>query len=98
MPKKYKKTQAQLALEKAPWLWIRDEKGKKSASLTLAVVAFTICSFWIGLSIIEQIGDIKIRAFDSVAAVAYMSPCLALYWGRRKTKADDEKHERETTS
>jgi hypothetical protein len=44
-------------LKKAPWIWIRNERGEKSASLTLAVIAFLVCTFWVGLSVIEGYKD-----------------------------------------
>ena len=62
---------------------LKNSGGKKSVSFTFAVVAFVATTLWLVLSIIHQIGPVQFRAFDGAAAMAYLGPILALYWGRR---------------
>ncbi len=71
----------------SPRFWITSSKGKRSASLTLAVIAFTITTIWLGLSI----GGLAYMPFDSTAALAYLVPCLGLYFGRRHSESKEEK-------
>lgn len=81
---------ATAAIEKLPRYWMRGANGKRSASLTLAVVAFVICTIWVAASMFEQIGPVKIRVFDPAVAGVYLIPILGLYWGRRKTESDSK--------
>lgn len=76
--------------KKAPWIWIRNERGEKSASLTLAVIAFLVCTFWVAVSVLEEYKDWKFRPFDPAVAAAYMTPILGLYGFRRSTKMKEE--------
>ena len=69
-------------------LYVTDSGGNKSASLTLALISFVLTATWYALSVFETVGGIPIRQFDSPAALAFMSPCLALYFGRRKVQSD----------
>ena len=62
---------------------LKDTSGNPSASHTLAIIAFSVVTLWLVLSIFENIGPIHIRAFSGADAMAYLSPCLMLYWGRR---------------
>lgn len=66
-------------------MWIKNTSGQKSASLTFVCVAFTVVTLWLVVSIISKIGHIEIRQFDAAGAMAYLTPLLALYFGRRWT-------------
>jgi hypothetical protein len=66
-------------------MWIKNTSGQKSASLTFVAVAFSIVTLWLLLSIFSKIGHIEIREFDSSSAMSYLTPLLALYFGRRWT-------------
>lgn len=68
-------------------LMVTDSSGSKSASLTIALVAFVVCTGWVGLSAFEELWGLKIRPFDAGVCAAYLTPCLMLYWGRRNTAA-----------
>lgn len=71
-------------------MMLKNSGGKKSVSFTFAVVAFIATTLWLVLSIVHQVGPVQFRAFDGAAAMAYLGPILALYWGRRhddKTKS-----------
>lgn len=65
--------------------FLKQSDGKPSASLTMAVVGFVIVSAWLVLSIFEELWGLKIRAFDGGEAMIFLSPLLALYFGRRYT-------------
>lgn len=78
------------AVGKIPWIWIRNSRGQKSASLTLAVIAFVVTTVWLALSIVGTVGGIAVTPFDSTVAMAYLAPCLALYFSRRHTKSKEE--------
>lgn len=80
----------QKLLKRAPWIWIRNERGEKSASLTLAVIAFLVCTMWVGLSVIEEYKDWKFRPFDPAVAAAYLTPVLGLYGWRRSTRVKED--------
>lgn len=74
-------------------LYVTDPKTKKaSVSLTMVVVAFGLASLNYALGIIAgtELGPIKIAPFDGGASSLYLSPILALYWGRKASKAKPE--------
>jgi hypothetical protein len=68
-------------------LWMTRSDGKPSASVTFAAIAFAVTTIWFALSIVGKVGPVSIRPFDSSAAMAYLMPILALYFGRRYTDA-----------
>lgn len=62
---------------------LKNTDGQKSASFTMMIVAFVIVSLWLVISIVAKIGSVEIRPFSGSEAMAYLTPMLALYWGRR---------------
>lgn len=62
-------------------LYIKNSDGKPSASLTLSLISFTLVALWLILGGIFTVSHVK--AFDASAAMMFLSPILALYWGRR---------------
>lgn len=66
-------------------MWIKNTSGQKSASLTFVSVAFSVVTLWLLVSIVSKIGHIEIRQFDAATAMGYLTPLLALYFGRRWT-------------
>lgn len=72
---------------KASWIWLKDTSGYPSATVTFVTVAFWVTTLWFIMSIVHKVGPIEIRQFDSTAATTYLSPLLALYFGRRWTDA-----------
>jgi len=66
-------------------LWIKNTSGKPSASLTFAVIGFSVVTLWLLISIVAKLGHVEIRPFSSSEAMAYLTPLLALYFGRRWT-------------
>lgn len=64
--------------------FITDTSGKKSASLTLSITAFILVSLWFLLSFLSvKLGSWSVKEFSEGAAMAYLTPCLLLYFGRR---------------
>jgi hypothetical protein len=66
-------------------MWIKNTSGQKSASLTFVSVGFGVVTLWLLVSILSKIGHLEIREFDSGTAMGYLTPLLALYFGRRWT-------------
>lgn len=67
-------------------MWMMtDSSGVKSASLTMCMVGFSLVSLWLLVSIVAKIGHLEIREFDAGQAMGYLTPLLALYFGRRWT-------------
>jgi hypothetical protein len=62
---------------------LKDSDGKPSASFTMVVIAFSIVTLWMFLSITEKVGNFSIRPFAASDAMSYLSPLLLLYFGRR---------------
>lgn len=62
---------------------LKNTDGEKSVSFTMMVVAFTVVTLWLLVSVIAKIGHIEIRQFSGTEAMAYLGPILALYWGRK---------------
>lgn len=56
-----------------------------SITRTLMIISFTVVTIAYVLSIVEKIGVLSIRPFDSTACITYMTPLLSLYFGRRWT-------------
>lgn len=65
-------------------LFIKDTTNKPSASLTIALVAFVVCSIGVILSLV---GGTHVRPISESLVAAYLGPCLALYFGRRHTQS-----------
>lgn len=78
---------------------LKNSAGNKSASYTMMIVAFVVVTLWLLVSIVAKVGNIEIRAFSGSEAMSYLTPILALYWGRRWSedkvvaKAEEEKPE-----
>lgn len=66
-------------------IWIRDTRGRPSASLTFAAVAFLIVTLAYACGMLTRVGQVEFRAFDPASASAYLVPILGLYFGRRLT-------------
>lgn len=67
---------------------LKNSDGKKSASFTMMITGFIVVTLWLLVSIVQKIGNIQIRQFSSTEAMAYLSPLLLLYFGRRYTDAN----------
>ena len=73
--------------EKVSRLWIIGSDGKPSMSATFATVAFVTTTLVYIASIFEKIGPLTVRQFDPTVCATYLTPVLALYFGRRATEA-----------
>ena len=58
----------------------------------MMLVAFSVVTLWLLVSIVAKIGHLEIRPFSGSEAMAYLTPIIALYWGRRwaEDKAGEE--------
>ena len=63
----------------------KQSDGKPSASFTMMMIGFIICSLWLLASIVENIAGVPIREFNGAEAMAYFTPLAMLYFGRRWT-------------
>lgn len=73
----------------AQWYLLKDSNGKKSASYTMMVYTFAVCTLWLALSIFNKIHHLEIREFDAGGASVWFAPIAALYFGRRWQTKDD---------
>lgn len=65
--------------------WIKNTQGKSSASLTMALIAFIAVTLWLLVWLIATPFGVPVPIFEAGTAMAYLSPILALYFGRRWT-------------
>ena len=63
---------------------LKQSDGKKSASFTMMVIAFTVVTLWLFVSIVEVAFGVHIREFSGAEAMSYLTPICALYFGRRQ--------------
>lgn len=68
-------------------MWVIGTNGKPSMSATFATVAFVTTTLVYVASVFEKLGPLTIRPFDPAVCAAYLTPILALYFGRRQTEA-----------
>lgn len=62
---------------------MRNTQNIPSASLTMSVIAFLVVTLWLTAWLIATPFDVPVPTFDAGTAMAYLSPVLALYFGRR---------------
>lgn len=79
-------------------MMLKNSEGKKSVSFTMMVVAFSIISLWLLVSIVSKIGHLEIRPFSSTEAMSYFTPLALLYFGRRWSDTSTSKKQLETTT
>lgn len=81
---------------------LKNSSGTKSASFTMMVIAFAVVTLWLLVSIVAKVGGLEIRPFSGSEAMSYLTPILALYWGRKwqegKTEAEKPAEETPATS
>src|SRR5258705_138229 len=73
--------------KKKSWFWLNDSAGYASVTVTFVTVAFWVTTISYITSIIGKIGPIEFRPFDVAACTGYMTPLMALYFGRKWTSA-----------
>lgn len=75
------------ATVKPAWYWIKDSKGYGSVTVTMVFISFWVTTLAFLASIVESVGPVTTRAFDTAACAAYFVPILTLYFGRKWTEA-----------
>ena len=65
-------------------VFLKRSDGQPSASFTMMVIAFSVVTLWLLLSVFDKLGPVQFRPFSGSEAMAYLTPILALYWGRRQ--------------
>ena len=65
-------------------LFMKNSEGKPSASFTMMFLSFGVVTLWLFVSIFQSLGPVHIRPFVASDAMAYLTPILALYWGRKQ--------------
>ena len=73
-------------------LLLKNSEGKPSLSFTMVYMVFFISLIWFGLSIFEIP---HVKAFDVTTVSGFLTPLMALYFGRRW---NDSKAASSTTS
>jgi hypothetical protein len=66
-------------------IWIKNTQGEPSASLTMSVISFVVVTLWLLAWLVATPFGVPVPSFDAATAMAYLSPILALYFGRRWT-------------
>lgn len=70
------------------WFWMRGSNGNASVSTTLVTIAFILTSLAYVTSMFDiTVGPVRFKNFDVAACSVYLTPLLALYFGRRWTEA-----------
>lgn len=64
---------------------LKQSDGRPSASFTMMVIAFTVVTLWLFVSIVEEAFGIQIREFSGSEAMSYFTPIATLYFSRRWT-------------
>jgi len=76
-------------------IFLKNNRGEQSVSLTMVVVSFILVSVLYVLSAFVSIGNVKLRTFDSTATSIYFVTVCGLYFGRKQT---DKKHDSDAHS
>lgn len=71
-------------------MYLKNKDGQRSVSLTMVVVSFGVVTGWLVLWLVLASFGLTIPAFDATTAMAYLSPILMLYFGRKNTDARAE--------
>jgi hypothetical protein len=66
---------------------LKNSSGEPSGSWTMVWIGFLVVTLWLLISIVSKIGHFEIRPFSATEAMAYLTPLLTLYFGRRWTDA-----------
>lgn len=68
-------------------IFIKNSEGQPSVSLTMVVVSFGIVTLWLVAWLIGVTLGHPVPEFDATAAMAYLTPQLGLYFGRKYTSS-----------
>lgn len=64
---------------------LKQSDGRPSASFTMMIIAFTVVTLWLLVSIVEEAFGLQIREFSGAEAMSYFTPIATLYFSRRWT-------------
>lgn len=64
---------------------LKQSDGRPSASFTMMVIAFTVVTLWLTVSIVEEAWGLQVREFSGAEAMSYFTPIATLYFSRRWT-------------
>lgn len=67
---------------------MKNSNGQPSASLTMALVSFILVTAWLVFWVVGTTFGLHVPEFAAGDAMAYMTPLLTLYFGRRWTEKD----------
>ena len=79
-------------------MFLKNSSGQKSASFTMMIVAFSVVTLWLLVSIVAKIGHLEIRPFSGSEAMSYLTPILLLYYGRRQSELSADNSSKEVDS
>lgn len=68
---------------------LKGSDGKASVSFTMLIISFVVITFWLVISIVEDIAGLSIRPFDAATAMAYFTPIAMLYFSRKTWHASN---------
>lgn len=66
---------------------IKNDRGQKSWSLTLAVSAFFVTTLVILVSCFDELFGFRLKGVDSTLVIGYLTSSLGLYGFRRRKDA-----------
>jgi len=70
-------------------MFLKNDEGKPSVSLTMVVVSFTLVTLWFAGWVFLSSFGFNVPPFDAVMAMSYLTPQLGLYFSRRFTSKQD---------
>lgn len=73
-------------------IFLKNTAGEPSASLTMTIVGFVLVTAWLLFWVTGTAFGLTVPAFDATSAMAYLTPLLGLYFGRRYTAVVDAKN------
>ena len=77
---------------------LKQSDGRPSASFTMMVIAFSVVTLWLLVSIVEEAFGIQIRQFSGSEAMSYFTPIATLYFSRRWTDRNNTTNNNEEKS
>lgn len=79
-------------------IFLKNDQGKPSVSLTMTVISFTAVTLWLIVWITGASFGLSVPPFDAMTAMGYLTPLLTLYFGRRFTSTMDYKNQKSEVS
>lgn len=70
-------------------IFIKNNEGKPSVSLTMVVVSFGIVVLWLVGWLVGATFALPVPPFDALSAMSFLVPILSLYFSRKFTSKTD---------